>query len=186
MPYKNYFLNEDTLIVYGNFFGISTGLLGGWKIVKAVFNHTVSDEFYKMPAVKYLRLVAKNYGLKSYFGLLTAVPMRNLSIGSAEDVTAFITAGVDNPNENTINMILVLEAKVSKAGMLNAIITATEAKSKALFKLGYSFTGTNTDAVVILSTMKGKYERFAGPASDLGKKIWKVVFEGVMESLKKK
>lgn len=85
----------------------------------------------------------------------------------------------------TINIILFLEAKLSKSGMLNAIITATEAKSKALFKLGYDFTGTNTDAIIILSTIDGDYEKFTGPATNLGKKIWQVVFEGVKESLEK-
>ncbi|MEM0329795.1 MAG: adenosylcobinamide amidohydrolase [Archaeoglobaceae archaeon] len=185
MPYKNYYLDDTTLIVHGNFFGVSTGLLGGWKSVKSAFNHTVSDEFYKMDPVDYLKLVAKKYGLKSYFGLLTAVSMKNLSIKSHDSVTAFVTAGVDNPNDMTINIILVLEAKVSKAGLLNAIITATEAKSKALFELGYKFTGTTTDAVVVLSTMNGKYERFTGPATFLGKAIWKCVSHAVKESLEK-
>ncbi|MEM1998847.1 MAG: adenosylcobinamide amidohydrolase, partial [Archaeoglobaceae archaeon] len=63
--------------------------------------------------------------------------------------------------------------------------TATEAKSSALFKLGYRFTGTNTDAVVVLSTMKGSYETFSGPASRLGKRIWETVFKATIESLKK-
>ncbi|MEM0315758.1 MAG: adenosylcobinamide amidohydrolase, partial [Archaeoglobaceae archaeon] len=68
---------------------------------------------------------------------------------------------------------------------LNAIITATEAKSSALFKLGYRFTGTNTDAIVVLSTMKGCYEQFSGPASRLGKRIWECVFKATAESLEK-
>lgn len=185
MPYRNYYLDDTTLIVHGNFFGVSTGLLGGWKSVKCAFNHTVGDEFYRMDPEEYLKQVAKKYGLKSYFGLLTAVPMKNLSIRSNGSVTAFVTAGVDNPNDMTINVILVLEAEVNKAGLLNAIITATEAKSKALFELGYKFTGTNTDAVVVLSTMKGNYERFTGPATYLGKAIWKCVSEAVQESLEK-
>lgn len=185
MTYKNYYLNENTLIIYGNFFGISTGLIGGWKKVQSAFNHTVGPEFYKMDPVKYLKLIAKKYALKNYFGLLTAVPMDKLSIRSDGRVSAFLTAGVENPNEMTINVILVLEARVSKSGMLNAIITATEAKSKALFELGYKFTGTNTDAIVVLSTMKGKYEKYTGPATNLGQSIWKCVSEGVKESLKK-
>lgn len=185
MPYRNYCLDDTTLIVHGNFFGVSTGLLGGWKSVRCAFNHTVGEEFYTMDPEDYLRRVAKKYGLKSYFGLLTAVPMNNLSIKSDGSVTAFVTAGVDNPNDMTINIILVLEAKVSNAGLLNAIITATEAKSKALFELGHKFTGTTTDAVVVLSTMKGNYERFTGPATFLGKAIWNCVSQAVQESLEK-
>lgn len=184
MPYENYYLDDSTLIVHGNFFGVSTGLLGGWKKVKSAFNHTVSNDFYRMNELDYLRRVAKKYGLKEYFGLLTAVPMKHLSIKSFGRVTAFVTAGIDNPND-TINVILVLEARLSRAALLNAIITATEAKSKALFSLGHQFTGTNTDAVVVLSTQNGTYERFSGPATKIGADIWKAVFEGVMDSLEK-
>ncbi len=184
MPYENYWIDDRTLIVYGKFFGLSTGLLGGWKKVDCAFNHCITDDFYRMSPVAYLKNVAKSYGLKKYFGLLTAVPMENLSIKSVENVTAFVTAGVNNPNEMTINTILVLESKLSESAMLNAIITATEAKSSALFKLGYHFTGTNTDAIVILSTMEGNYELFAGPASRLGKRIWESVFSATSESLR--
>ncbi|MCS7143434.1 MAG: adenosylcobinamide amidohydrolase [Archaeoglobaceae archaeon] len=185
MPYNNYYLDENTLIVRGNFFGVSTGLLGGWKKVQSAFNHRVRSEFYKMDPVDYLKLIANSYYLKSYFGLLTAVPMDKLSIRSHGSVTAFVTAGVDNPNEMTINVILILEARVNRSGLLNAIINVTEAKSKALFDLSYRFTGTNTDAVVVLSTMNGKYEKYTGPATDLGRSIWKCVSEGVKESLEK-
>lgn len=185
MPYENYFVDERTLIVRGKFFGVSTGLLGGWKNVDAAFNHSVTDDFYKMDPITYLRRVAKSYGLRNYFGLLTAVSMQNLSVRSEGNVTAFVTAGVNNPNEMTINTILVIEAKPSRAAMLNAIITATEAKSSALLKLGYRFTGTNTDAIVVLSTMRGSYESFSGPASRLGARIWRSVFSATSESLAK-
>lgn len=185
MPYGNYYLDESTVIIYGNFFGVSTGLLGGWKKVKSAFNHTVCEDFYRMRELDYLRRIARKYGLKDYFGLLTAVPMKCLSIKSFGKVTAFVTAGVDNPNDLTINIILVVEAKLSKSALLNAIITTTESKSKALLSMGYNFTGTNTDAVVILSTQKGSYERYTGPASKLGSEIWNAVFEGAKESLRR-
>ncbi|MEM3928534.1 MAG: adenosylcobinamide amidohydrolase [Archaeoglobaceae archaeon] len=185
MPYKNYCIDDRTLLVHGKFFGVSTGLLGGWRSVECAFNHCIDDDFYRISPVAYLKKVAKSYGLKKYFGLLTAVPMENLSIKSVENVTAFVTAGVNNPNKMTINAILVAESKLSRSALLNAIITATEAKSSALFKLGYRFTGTNTDAVVVLSTMKGSYETFSGPASRLGKRIWETVFKATIESLKK-
>lgn len=184
--YRRYRIDGDTLLVDGNFFGLSTGLFGGWKKVRVAFNHTISEEFYKMDPAEYLRSVARKYRLKNFFGLLTAVPMEKLSIKSSGNVTVFTTAGVENPNDMTINVILVLESRISRAGMLNAIITVTEAKSKTLFDLGYDFSGTSTDAVVILSTMRGKYERFTGPATEIGARIWKCVSDSVKESLKKK
>lgn len=105
MPYENYWVDANILIVAGDFFGISTGLCGGWKKVKFAFNHTVDNTFFRTDPVKYLRNVAKLYSLRSYFGLLTSVPMDKLSIKCSEEVTAFVTAGVKNPNEKigTIN-----------------------------------------------------------------------------------
>ena len=68
--------------------------------------------------------------------------------------------------------------------MINAVITATEAKSAALFELGHTFTGTNTDAVVVART-GGEYYEYAGPASEIGSRIWDAVKRGVKESLAK-
>lgn len=188
-----YWLEEDTLIIEGSFNALSSGLLGGWKDVEHIFNHTVVEHFDRLDPVEYLRGVAQRFGMKNYFGLLTSVPMDKLSIVRSGVITAFITAGVKNPNERievrkvrvgTINIILVVDADLSDGGMVNAVITATEAKSAALFELGHSFTGTNTDAVVVAKT-GGEYYEYAGPASELGSRIWHAVKKGVMESLEK-
>jgi len=185
MPYGNYWVDDRTLVVSGEFFGVSTGLLGGWGRIRHAFNHTVTDEFYSMEPADYLRKVARVYGLSSYFGLLTSVPMDKLSVKSFGEVTVFATAGVMNPNEvvGTINIIAVFECRMSRAAMLNAIITATEAKTKAILEAGHRFTGTNTDAVIVLCTQRGKYHRYSGPASDAGRKLWKCAENAVKESL---
>ncbi|AKG90993.1 adenosylcobinamide hydrolase [Geoglobus ahangari] len=187
-----YRIIRDALVVEGEFNALSSGLLGGWRDVKAIFNHTVSDDFERYDPVEYLRGVASELGFRDdeYFGLLTSVPMDKLAVVSADEVTAFITAGVKNPNEplktpGTINIILVIDADVSDGGMVNAVITATEAKSAALFELGHRFTGTNTDAIVVARTGKGRKYKYSGPASELGRKIWRAVKNGVKESLGK-
>ncbi|AGK60940.1 adenosylcobinamide hydrolase [Archaeoglobus sulfaticallidus PM70-1] len=187
MPYENYWVDDDVVIVEGKFFGVSTGLLGGWKKVRYAFNHTVGDDFDYVDPVKYLRDVARGLGVKSYFGLLTSVPMDKLSVQSCGEVTVFVTAGVRNPNEliGTINIIAILDCRVSRSAMLNAIITVTEAKSKALLEMGHNFTGTNTDAVIVLTTERGRYYRYAGPASDLGARLWEAVCGAVKDSLSK-
>ena len=179
-----YWVEEETLILEGEFEAVSTGLLGGWKKVEHIFNHTVRDDFDYQNPVQYLKKIAKKYALKNYFGLLTAVPMENLCIVNVEDVTVFATAGVTNPNEKigTINIIIVVNADISRGGMLNAIITATEAKTASLFEMGFKFTGTNTDAVVVAKT-GGKYYEYSGPASELGKKIWKGVKQAVKQGI---
>lgn len=186
-----FWLEEDTLIIEGSFNAISSGLLGGWKDVEHIFNHTVVKDFDFLDPVEYLRRVAERFEMRNYFGLLTSVPMDKLSVVRIGEVTAFVTAGVRNPNERvevgkarvgTINIILIVDADLSEGGMINAVITATEAKSAALFELGHNFTGTNTDAVVVAKT-GGEYYEYAGPASELGKKIWWAVKYGVKDSL---
>ncbi|RLI76081.1 adenosylcobinamide kinase [Archaeoglobales archaeon] len=184
MPWR-YYLKDETLIVEGNFEAISSGLLGGWRRVDYLFNHTVNDFDLDNP-VEYLEKVANKHGLKNYFGLLTSVPMDKLAIKRVDDVTVFVTAGVKNPNERigTINTIIVVDAEMSGGAMVNAVITATEAKAKALIELGYDFTGTNTDAVIV-AMCGGKYYEYAGPMSELGQKIWLAVSGAVKESLLK-
>ncbi|AIY90884.1 adenosylcobinamide amidohydrolase [Geoglobus acetivorans] len=181
-----YRVEDNTLIVEGKFDALSSGLKGGWKKVSSIFNHTVSDDFLDSDPVHYLETVAKRLGLKNYFGLLTSVPMEKLAIVKKDEVTAFVTAGVKNPNEviGTINIILIIDAEPSDGAMVNTIITATEAKSHALLEMGYGFTGTNTDAAVVART-GGRYYEYAGPASDLGSKIWYCVKRGVLKSLSK-
>ena len=181
-----YRVEDNTLIVEGPFDALSSGLLGGWKKVEHIFNHTIGEDFDYSNPVAYLKRVASRFGMRSYFGLLTSVPMDKLAIASDGEVTAFVTAGVINHNEKigTINTIVVIEADVSEGGMVNAVITATEAKSTALLEDGHKFTGTNTDAVVIAKT-GGKYYEYAGPASELGSKIWRAVKTAVKESLAK-
>jgi adenosylcobinamide hydrolase len=184
-----YWLESDTLIIEGPFNALSSGLLGGWKDVEHIFNHTVVEHFDRLDPVEYLKGVAERFEMKSYFGLLTSVPIDKLSVVKSGEVTAFVTAGVKNPNQEvkadrigTINIILIVDADLSDGGMINAVITATEAKSAALFELGHNFTGTSTDAVVVART-GGKYYEYAGPASELGSRIWYAVKKGVKESL---
>ncbi len=176
----------DILIVEGDFFAISSGVLGGWGRVDHLFNHTVRDTELEDPK-SYVKSIAKEFGLKRFFGLLTAVPMDKLAVVEVEDVTAFVTAGVTNPNEKigTINTIIVVNGDMPESAMINAIITATEAKSFALLNYGLNFTGTSTDAIIVAKTGKGRYYEYAGYASELGRKIWISVKRAVLESLAK-
>lgn len=178
-------IDDRLLLIRGHFNAISSGINGGWRDVEAIFNYTVDDDFEKYDPKEYLERVAGNLGLRRYFGLLTSVPMDKLAITECDDVKAFVTAGVKNPNKfGTINIILLIEASPSDGALVNAIITATEAKSQALLEMGFDFTGTNTDAIVVART-RGRYYEYGGPASDLGRKIWVAVKRGVKESLSK-
>ncbi len=180
---------DDTLIIKGRFYAISSGILGGWGYVNFLFNHCVKNNELWNPA-EYIKSIAKRFKMDTYFGLLTAVSMDKLSVKKEKDVTVFTTAGLRNPNEElkigTINIIVVVDADVKRSAMINAIITATEAKSMALFEEGYNFTGTNTDAVIVSKTCrKGRVYEYAGASSVLGRKIWNCVKKSVKESLSK-
>ncbi len=181
-----YRIEDETLIIEGDFNAVSSGLMGGWKNVRWIFNHTVPENFDSLDPIEYIRSVAERFSMNNYFGLLTSVPMEKLAIVRKDDVTAFVTAGVKNPSKpiGTINIILIVDAYPSDGAMINAVITATEAKTAALLELGHNFTGTNTDAVVVARTSGTHYE-YAGPASELGEKIWDAVRKAVIESLSK-
>ncbi len=122
-------------------------------------------------------------------GLLTSAwtEKAELSIEAAHGVTALaiVTVGLSNPVEagrspvtacqpSTINAIVVLDADPEPAAMVNALLTATEAKTMALVAAGVQCadgrpaSGTSTDAVVIAATGRGDRHRFGGPVTDLG------------------
>ncbi|WP_292488100.1 adenosylcobinamide amidohydrolase [Methanohalobium sp.] len=193
-----YCTRNSTLIISGEFEGLSTGINGGRGYVESIFNHEVNKGFDFKNPVKYLDNVAEyNEVYKPYFGLLTAVEMENLCIKTDDYLTTFVTAGITHPSvyrldgyyPGTINIILVVDVELSEGAMAGAIITATEAKGLALMKMGYDFLGTTTDAVVVAYQKQKKnsspYIEYAGSYTDFGKKITDTVVEGVKEGIKK-
>lgn len=149
-----------------------------------------------------LELRADEIGVQRPFvGLLTALDLRRAVVieRMVGDVPALVvvTAGLGNAanaaqpafaaaaRAGTINTIVVLDAQPKPAAMVNAIITATEAKTFALLESGVHTagglpaTGTSTDAVVIAATMRGSVHDYAGPATTLGALIGGAVYEAV-------
>lgn len=154
------------------------------------FNPSDPREFVKEEALKL------SLG-ETHFGLLTAVKMKYLQVIENDYLTAFITAGVSNGSEfrakvRTINIILISKARLSETALLGAIITATEAKGLALLEKGYTFLGTNTDAIIVAYEIGSKpgLENevkneipYAGSSTDFGKKITEAVIKGVKAGL---
>ncbi|WP_405079672.1 adenosylcobinamide amidohydrolase [Paenibacillus chitinolyticus] len=124
--------------------------------------------------------------------------------GTAADngiaVSAWVTVGYSNKARagrglpasalfpGTINIIVAVEGELTDEAMVNAVITATEAKVAALQDLGVAMedgsgaTGTTTDAVLIASTQTGRLHRYAGTATYLGHMIGRSVYEAAMKS----
>lgn len=115
-------------------------------------------------------------------------------------VAAWVTVGLGNKARagamlpatslypGTINTIVVIEGNLTDAAMVNAVITATEAKTAALQELnaminGQIATGTTTDAVLIAATGRGATTyRYAGTATTLGYLIGRTVYEAILAS----
>ncbi len=137
-----------------------------------------------------LRAFAKCRGIvEPFVGMMTAAWTEKAAVVTgAQDgitVTAVVTAGLSNPvaagvspvhrcEASTINTILLVDADLPPAALVNSIITATEAKTlvlgeaKALTPDGRPASGTSTDAVVVAATGRGRRVSYAGPVSDCG------------------
>jgi len=193
-----YYVKDQTLIIKGDFEAVSTGLNGGRARVNYLFNKQVPRTFNPPNPQEFVREEALKLGLEeANFGLLTAVNMEYLQIIENAYLTAFITAGVSNGSEfrakiGTINIILISKARLSETALFGAIITATEAKGLALLEKGYTFLGTNTDAVIVAYEASsvsdpGNKEKqeipYAGSSTDFGKKITEAVIKGVKAGL---
>lgn len=181
---------------------------GGYGRVHHILNANVDKDFYCKNPKAWLRSLARNMDIQeSFIGLLTAVKLHKARLGFVESnglrVGALVTVGVGNAvsagvtspfldQAGTINIILLLDARLTRAAMLNAVITATEAKSAVLTENnirtpdGHPATGTSTDTVTIASTGIGDLQAYAGPVTTVGWLIARAVRQAVQESLSAK
>jgi iron complex transport system ATP-binding protein len=89
----------------------------------------------------------------------------------------------------TINTILLVDACLSPAARVNAVITATEAKTLALAEArvqaphGGPASGTGTDSVVIAATESGQRFEYAGTVAPLGVLISRAVRRAMQDGL---
>lgn len=81
----------------------------------------------------------------------------------------------------TINLVIQVPVLLEPGALINAALTATEAKAQALFDAGIPGTGTASDAVAIVCAddLGGTPERFAGPRSIWGARIARAVHRAV-------
>lgn len=183
----HYEIVDQTLVVKGEFEALSTGVDGGRKSVRNILNIQVPRDFSHDDPKGFIERKAASLNLEGdHVALLTAVEMTNVQKLRDACLTAFITAGLTNASSfGTINIILVSAARLSEEAMAGAIITATEAKTRALLDCGFHFTGTTTDAVVIAyeSGSQGGPILYSGPATPFGKRVVKLVRLGVKDAL---
>lgn len=186
---------------------------GGFLRLRKMVNIYV-DRFYRCDdPERDIRSLLQDwhYPLQETSALLTAVKMEFASVWEEEDkqagVFCCVTAGAGNGAKagtvrttfpadyvpGTINIMLAVNGKMTPAAMINAVITATEAKAAALADLGIrdaetgeAATGTTTDAVVLAVSQQGDdrlQHKYAGTATDIGGRIGRLVYAAVRESL---
>lgn len=136
----------------------------------------------------------KDNEIKDFIGFLTAANISKiLSSVKIGHVESYVTAGITNPAiagddvprflDRTINIAIIIKDGLTFGALANAIMTATEAKTYTLLKLGYKATGTTSDGIGVFAYEGNK--EWAGTATDVGIKIGKAVRKSLEESLKK-
>lgn len=103
------------------------------------------------------------------------------TVGLGHPIRAAVPAGAEKePVAGTINVVAWVPVRLSDAALVNAVATATEAKSQALADLGLDATGTATDAVCIACPPSGVPEPFGGPRSPWGSRLARAVHSAVL------
>ncbi|WP_404467962.1 adenosylcobinamide amidohydrolase [Sutcliffiella horikoshii] len=191
---------------------ISNGVIGeGIQWYKHFCNFHVDKDYICDHPLKDIRewLCQMEIPIEQSVGMMTAVNLSDVVISKKEiegmEFMAVVTAGVGNAVDitktelcqtpvaiGTINIILFIDAHLSDGGLVNAMMSATEAKVKALhdlkvqdLKTGTIATGTSTDAMVLAVTQQGEKTPYAGSGTIIGKGIGHLVYEGVTKAIHK-
>ncbi len=108
----------------------------------------------------------------------------------AGDYAEYREIGTPQYNAGTINIICLTTAVLTPAAMIEAVITATEAKTAALQNLGIKSpasqtpaTGTGTDAIAIAGGHGSINVKYCGKHVIFGEILAKLVIEAVTSSI---
>lgn len=132
-------------------------------------------------------LVAINEFSAPFGSLIVAVTG---GVGNAVDVSR-VHERQDEPYIGTINTWVIINGCLSEEAFFQALMTATEAKTKALQsenirdeRSGTIATGTATDSLLIAATQKGEEMLYGGPITEVGKMIAKGVYETTVQAIR--
>ena len=167
---------------------------GGWGERYWILAAQVADGYHRTDPAGHLAGLARDLGLDGPgIGMLTAVDVRLVTTGRDDGVAAAATVGVTPPTwaaapatggasaVGTVNIVAVLDRRLSGAALVNAVMTVTEAKSQALWEAGFAGTGTPSDAVAVLCAPSGPAEAFGGPRSRYGSRLARAVHRAVLD-----
>ncbi|RFU67945.1 adenosylcobinamide amidohydrolase [Bacillus sp. V59.32b] len=166
-------------------------------------NYDCSDHIQEMKEY----LLTRGFVPEETVGMMTAVNLHDVvyRFYQEEDISVFIvvTAGTGNAVDatsnkrisykqttGTINTWIFINGRLSEAAFVQSMVTATEAKVKALLDFGIKdpvtgtyATGTSTDSILIASIQQGTEVQYAGTITPLGNLISKGIYECMTISL---
>lgn len=181
----------------------------GWyrTFINRKVPHTYENENSTSEMLDYLQ--AYGFSATDTVGMMTAIPPEKVVIADYKGVfgqlTIAVTAGIGNAIDvsksyeynrdtpiGTINTWIIVNGIMSDEAFIQAMITATEAKTKALQHLqvidpysGTLATGTPTDSLLVASTQVGEHLQYAGPVTEIGKLIGRGIFECTTQAILK-
>lgn len=141
--------------------------------------------------------VASEFELKGAgAALFTAADLDTRQRSEHDGVVLDATVGISKPTwaadpsggftfwqPGTINLVIHLPVPLAPSAAVNAVITATEAKTQALVERGIPGTGTASDAVAVVWPLDGPPTPFAGPRSEWGARIAQATHTAVLAGL---
>jgi adenosylcobinamide hydrolase len=171
---------------------------GGIGVRRWVVNAQVPESYGRRDPDHHLSKLGVSLGLPGRgVGMLTAADVRAVSSWTDAGVEVSATVGLGHPTwaaapdvaapvslVGTINLVVVLPEALSDAALVNAVATATEAKSQALWEAGVDGTGTATDAVCVACPQEGAVHAFGGPRSVWGARVARAVHAAVLGGLR--
>jgi len=163
---------------------------GGLGSARHIVNMHVDKDYDGGSPEDDLAAFADSCGVQGAFvGLMTAAYTEHACVMAESrdgvSVAAVVSVGLSNTTNagitpplatapGTINAILLVDAALSPSALVNAVITATEAKTMVLTEWdvrtpdGDPASGTSTDSVVVACTQGGTGLSYAGPATTVG------------------
>lgn len=208
----DFHLEEEriTLIAKGALKTLSSAVIGagfGWytNFVNRHVPINYSCEDVKAEMEAYLK--AHQFHPKETIGMMTAANLSDVAIEEWHEgelsIVVVVTASVSNAvdvarcdehdvsmNVGTINTWVFVNGTLSDEAFIQAVMTATEAKAKAMFDeeikddvTNTIATGTSTDSILIAATQRGEYVPYAGTITKAGKLIGKGVYACTKKAL---
>ncbi len=162
-----------------------------------ILNAQVAPGYARTDLAAHARELADHAGLDPEAGvvLFTAADVEDLCSLDDGGVQADVTVGVRlpvwaaapdepagsaPPGTGTINVVVFLPVCLDDAALVNAVATATEAKTQALLECGVAGTGTATDAVCLVNgSDRSTSVAFGGPRSEWGARLARAVHGAV-------